>query len=65
MAGALCLFFANLTYAYPGCPENIQNFYDCQQYVENKVVTGFPKSFIRTGGKLTVKLSNGNALTFC
>lgn len=64
IAGALCLLFANLTHAYPSCPKNILNFYECQRYVENKVVADFPKSFTRTGGKLTVKLSNGKALTF-
>lgn len=64
MAGVLCLLFANHIYAYPGCPESIENFYECQQYVENKVVTSFPKSFTRTGEKLTVKLSNGHTLTF-
>ncbi len=64
MAGAICLLSANLTYAYPDCPENIRNFYECQQYVENKVVTSFPKSFTRSGGRLTVKLSKGSALIF-
>lgn len=60
----LIVFAVNPCYAYHGCPDSIQNYYDCQRYLEEKLVSQYPGVVSRNGGALRIKLSNGKVKEF-
>lgn len=44
---------------YEGCPKEIHNVYECQQYLEGGILKKYPSLVSRKAHQLKIKLSNG------